>query len=109
MFTSLGIVSLVFTAKEVIAEKTRPVAPPEQRFDWDKYWNDAKNHTPAMEVVKRHESGYYFTIRPKPVEAPVRAANGIADIKRYEEEKALYGAAIVSQWANNGRYAYIRK
>lgn len=59
MFNLFALVNSLFVTKEVVKETLEPVAPPEQRFDWDAYYNDINSGiTPIEQVRKRQRGGY---------------------------------------------------
>lgn len=66
MYRLIAVLSGVLLGKEIIQEKMQKSAPPEQRFDWDKYWDDVNAEVDPMEIVKRRENGYYNTTVPLP-------------------------------------------
>lgn len=103
----LTALAALFTAKEIIKEKTEPVAPPNTRFDWDAYWADVENGMPAMEQVRKRQRGGYMTTKTLP--EPKEVIPKVVDMKRYQHDKALYGEAIAEVNRKNGMYMYIRK
>lgn len=93
-------------AKEIIKEKTEPVAPKGTRFDWDAYWADVEKGMPAMEQVRKRQRGDYMTT--KPIQKPVEVIPQVVDIKRYQNDKALYGEAIAEVNRKCGMYMFIK-
>lgn len=61
MYGLIAVLSGVLLGKEIIQEKMQKPAPANQRFNWDKYWDDVNAEVDPMEVVKRRENGYYYT------------------------------------------------
>ena len=63
MFDIATMFSMLFAAKEVIKEKTEPVAPATMRFDWDAYRADMDKMSVKAQM-KKVERGEYFTTKP---------------------------------------------
>ena len=61
MFNLLFIISIIFTIKELIKEKTEPVTPKGTRFDWDAYYQDIDNGVSTEERLKKRQRGEYMT------------------------------------------------
>lgn len=106
MFDLLGIIAILFTAKEIVDEKIEPVASKDICFDWSAYWNDVKNGMTSMEQIKKREHGGYTTI--KSISKDNISINEVIDIKRYQYDKEVYGEAIAEIWRKNGSYKYIK-
>lgn len=106
MLDWLTALATVFAAREIIKEKTEPVAPKGTRFDWDAYWDDVKNGIPAMEQVKKRQSGGYTTTKPLP--EPKEVIPKVVDMKRYEHDKKLYGEAITEVNRKYGMYMFVK-
>lgn len=102
----LTALAALFTAKEIIKEKTEPVAPLNTRFDWDAYWADVENGMPAMEQVRKRQRGGYMTTKTLP--EPKEVIPKVVDIKRYQHDKKLYGEAFVEFNRKNGMYMFIK-
>ena len=109
MFNLLCFVSIIFTIKAFVKEKTEPVAPKGTRFDYDAYWEDVRNGIGAMEQVKKIERGEYYTTKPKPIDWWDLPLDTIVDVERYEHDKQVYGEHIVTTWRSNGRYRCVKK
>lgn len=103
LFTALAA---IFSAKEIIKEKTEPVAPKGTRFDWDAYWKDIKNGMSCTEQVRKRQRGEYMTTKPLP--APKEVIPKVVDIKRYNHDKEVYGEAIAEVWRKCGSYMSIK-
>ena len=101
------ILGALFCAKEIIKEKIEPVAPKGTRFDWDAYWKDIENGMPCMEQVRKRERGGYMTTKPLPT--PKETIPMVSDIKRYEQDKELYGEETAEFFRKCGFYMHIRK
>lgn len=82
MFDLFTFISGLFVLKEIIQEMIEPVAPPEQHFDWDKYYSDCKIIS-SMAVVKRRQQGYYDTVKSQ------KELNFEHKCKHYQYEKYL--------------------
>lgn len=106
MFNWFTALAIGFAAKEIIKEKTEPVAPKGTRFDWDAYWEDVKNGTSCMEQVRKCEHGGYMTTKslPKPKEIIPK----VVDVKRYQHDKQLYGETTAEMWRICGYYMTVR-
>lgn len=102
----LAAFAAILSAKEIIKEKTEPVAPKGTRFDWDAYWADVEKGMPAMEQVRKRQCGGYMTTKPLPELKEVIPK--VVDMKRYQHDKELYGETIAEAWRKNGSYMYIR-
>ena len=102
----LAALAAFLSTKEIIKEKTEPVAPKGTRFDWDAYWADVEKGMPAMEQVRKRQRGGYMTTKPLP--EPKKVIPKVVDMKRYQHDKELYGEAIAEAWRKNGSYMYIR-
>ena len=63
MFDLLGMLSMFLSIKEVIKEKTEPVAPATMRFDWDAYRSDISKMS-VQEQMKKVNRGGYWTTKP---------------------------------------------
>jgi hypothetical protein len=109
MFGLLTIVSALLTAKEVIKEKSEPVAPKGTRFDRDEYWNDVKKGIGVMEQIKKIECGGYMAMKPASPSVYNLPLDTVVDIERYKHDKRVYGDRIVEIWRKNGHYKYKRK
>lgn len=106
MLNWFAALATVFAAREVVKEKTEPVAPKGTRFDWDAYWADVENGMPAMEQVRKRQRGGYMTTKPLP--EPQEIIPKVVDIKRYNHDKALYGEAIAEVNRKCGMYMYVK-
>ena len=53
----------LFTAKELIKEKTEPVYPRGTYFDWDEFWKDVENGMSTVESNKKHQRGGYYKVK----------------------------------------------
>lgn len=109
MFSLLAIVSTLLTAREVIKEKTEPVASRGTRFDWDAYWEDIRNGMSTMEQIKKRERGGYMTTKPTPPDVFDLPLDTVIDEDRYKRDKMTYGDSIAETWRKNGHYRYIKK
>lgn len=107
MLDLLLIVSSIFTAKELVKEKTEPVAPASMRFDWDAYWEDIGNGIGAMEQVRKCERGGYYTTKPLPEKKEV--IEGVLDMERYLHDLDVCGEEMTEIRRKNGVYKYIKK
>lgn len=106
MLNWFAALATAFAAREVIKEKTEPVAPKGTRFDWDTYWTDVENGMPAMEQVRKRQSGGYMTT--KPLSQPVEVIPKVVDMKRYQHDKKMYGEAIAEVNRKCGMYMYVK-
>ena len=102
----LAALAAILTAKEIIKEKTEPVAPKGTRFDWDAYWADVEKGIPAMEQVRKCQRCGYMTTKPLP--EPKEVIPKVVDMKRYEHDKKLYGEAIAEVNRKSGMYMFIK-
>jgi hypothetical protein len=109
MFGLLSVVSMILTTKEIIKEKTEPVAPKGTRFDWDAYWEDIRNGMTIMEQIKKRERGGYLATKPTPPQWHDLPLDAVVDTERYKHDKELYGENIVENWRKCGRYRYKKK
>lgn len=109
MFGLLTIVSAFFTIKQLIKEKTEPVAPKGTRFDWDAYYKDIENGIGAMEQVRKCERGGYITTKPEPPKWYELPMDTVVDEARYKHDKETYGERIAETWRKNGSYRYKKK
>lgn len=107
MLNVLTLLSALFAGKEIIKEKTEPVAPRGTRFDWDAYYKDIENGIDPMKQLKKRKAGGYMTTKPKA--EPKEVIPGVVDIKRYEYDKKVYGEEFAEAWRKNGSYKYIKK
>lgn len=106
MLSWFSALATIFAAREVIKEKTEPVAPKGTRFDWDAYWADVENGMSAAEQVKKRQSGGYMTTKPLP--EPVEVIPKVVDMKRYQHDKKVYGEAIAEVNRKCGMYMYVK-
>lgn len=72
MLNVLFWASVVVFVKEIIKESIEPVAPPEQRFDWDSYYDDIDSGIAPMEQVRKRQRGGYNTCKPIPTQKTLR-------------------------------------
>lgn len=72
MFNLFALVSSLFVTKEVVKESLEPVAPPEQHFDWDAYFDDIDSGIAPMEQVRKRQRGGYNTCKPIPIQKTLR-------------------------------------
>lgn len=55
---------LILAIIQIIKEAVEKPTPKGTRFDWDAYWKDVENGMPAMEQVRKRQSGGYMTTEP---------------------------------------------
>lgn len=72
MLNLLSLIGSLFVAKEAIQETLEPVAPPEQHFDWDAYFDDINSGITPMEQVRKRQRGGYNTCEPIPAQKTLR-------------------------------------
>ena len=106
MFNLFFALATVFAAKEVIKEKIEPIASKETRFDWEAYWTDVENGISAMEQVRKRQRGEYMTTKQIPV--PKEIIPKVIDMKRYQNDKQLYGETTAEMWRKCGFYMTVR-
>lgn len=98
MFNLFALVNSLFVAKELVKETLEPVAPPEQHFDWDAYYDDIDGGIAPMEQVRKRQKGGYNTCEPIPVQKTLRDyqyekyLKDKADNPAYAEAKNQIGA-----------------
>lgn len=99
MFDVVGIIGLLFSAKEIIQEK---LERPQHNiyFNWDEYWKDVRCGMTTEQQLKKRQSGGYTTTSPC---FSNREKNAF-DHARYNHDKELYGEAVAEIWKNNGSY-----
>ena len=102
-FTALAT---LFAAREVIKEKSEPVAPEGIHFDWDEYWADVNSGMTTIEQVKKRQSGGYMTT--KSIKKPIEIIPKVIDIKRYNHDKKLYGESITEVNRKLGMYMFVK-
>ena len=105
----LGILSILFSAKEIVKEAVEKPAPQGTRFDWDAYWEDVRNGMTSVEQIKKRQRGGYLTTKPKPPEWYELPLDTVVDTERYENDKKQYGESVAEQWRKTGSYRQIRK
>lgn len=64
MFGLITVISMLFSARELIKEKIEPIAPATTRFDWDAYRSDISKMS-VKEQMKKVERGGYITTKSK--------------------------------------------
>lgn len=109
MFGLLTLVSGFLTIKQLIKEKTEPVAPKGTRFDMDAYYEDIRNGIGAMEQVRKCERGGYMTTKPATPKWYELPLDTVVDEARYNHDKEFYGETITESWRKNGSYRYMKK
>lgn len=98
MLNVLFVASVIMFVKEIIKETLEPVAPPEQRFDWDSYFDDIDGGIAPMEQVRKRQKSGYNTCEPIPVQKTLRDyqyekyLKDKADNPEYAEAKNQMGA-----------------
>lgn len=80
-----AILSMLFTARQIIKEKSEPVAPAGTRFDWDAYWEDVRNGMSSMEQVRKRQRGGYMTTKPVPGQGRELPMDTVVDAKNERE------------------------
>lgn len=78
---------LVYTAFKKI---TRKKIPKGARFDWDAYWKDVREGLTTQEQLKKKENLEYWTTKPESPKWYELPLDTVADVERYEQDKALY-------------------
>lgn len=98
MLNLLSLIGSLFVAKEAIQETLEPVAPPEQHFDWDAYYDDIDSGIAPMEQVRKRQKGGYNTCKPISTQKTLRDfqyekyLKDKADNPAYAEAKNQMGA-----------------
>lgn len=59
MFGLMAFISMVFSVKEIIKEKTEPVSSSTSRFDWDTYYKDIDKLSVKEQMKKVERGGYW--------------------------------------------------
>lgn len=105
MFNLLAVFSILFNAKELIEEKMEKPILKNTRFDYDAFCKDIDNGMSATDQIKKRKNGGYMTDDPLPSNMNF---NNVVDIKRYLNDKNVYGEIAAEMWRKNGNYKYIR-
>lgn len=99
MFDVVAIIGLLFSAKEIIAEKSEKILH-NTRFNWDEYWKDIRCGMTTEQQLKKRQSGGYTTTSP----CFSNHKKNAFDYTRYNNDKELYGEAVAEIWKQNGSY-----
>ena len=99
MFDIIGIIGLLFSAKEIIAEKSERKQDTTY-FNWDEYWDDVQCGMTTEQQLKKRQSGGYTTTSP----CFSNNKKIVFDNDRYNHDKTLYGEVVAEMWKQNGSY-----
>ena len=99
MFDIIGIVGLLFSAKEIIAEKSERKQGVTY-FNWDEYWKDVRCGMTTEQQLQKRQNGGYTTTSPCFSNHEQTAFDHV----RYNHDKELYGEAVAEMWKANGSY-----
>ena len=99
MFDIIGIIGILFTTKEIIADKLERKKGITY-FNWDEYWKDVKCGITTEQQLKKRQNGGYTTTSS----CFSNRTKTAFDYERYNHDKELYGEAIAEVWRNNGSY-----
>ena len=105
----LGLVSLLWTGKELIKEAReamRPAKPANVRIDEEAFLKDLKTHSINWCVEKQNRGGY-DTTEPEPPREPFwweLPMDTVVDTERYSYDKLRYGRKKAKSWKEQGYY-----
>lgn len=99
MFDFVAVIGLLFSAKEIITEKSERTLH-NTHFNWDEYWKDVRCGMTTEQQLKKRQSGGYTTTSS----CFSNHKKNAFDHKRYNHDKALYGEAVAEMWKQNGLY-----
>lgn len=108
MFDLLGIVSMLFTGKELIKEAVTPVVPAENWANKDLIHRDRMSGLSEKEILKNVERGKY-----KPTEEmkkhpgchkTAEGKNIIENCVLHKMDVSKYGAVQAYKWVDQGKY-----
>ncbi|MBR5604256.1 MAG: hypothetical protein IKW51_08655 [Bacteroidales bacterium] len=102
MFYFIVVIGLIFSVKEIIAEKLEKTLV-NTHFNWNEYWKDIRYGMTTEQQLKKRQSGGYTT-------TSLCSSNhkNIFDHERYNYDKKLYGETIAEIWKKNGSYDFIK-